>query len=89
VVQADGGYGDTTAFRLGLEQRDLEYVVQVKGTTSAQPAEAVPVTPAYRGRGRPPAVRYSDAPSSLRELALGAGRGAARPVTWREGDAAR
>ena len=34
VVQADGGYGDTTAFRVGRKQRDLEYVVQVKGTTS-------------------------------------------------------
>jgi SRSO17 transposase len=86
VVQADGGYGDTTAFRLGLEQRDLEYVVQVKGTTSAQPAKAVPVTPAYRGRGRRPAARYPDAPASLRELVLGAGREQARPVTWREGD---
>ncbi len=55
MVQADGGYGDITAFRVGLEQRDLEYVVQVKATTSAQPADAVPVTPVYSGRGRPPA----------------------------------
>lgn len=86
VVQADGGYGDITAFRLGLEQRELAYVVQVKASTSAHPGQAVPVTPAYRGRGRPPAARYPDAPSNLRDLALGAGRDAARPVTWREGD---
>jgi SRSO17 transposase len=86
VVQADGGYGDITAFRVGLEERDLEYVVQVKATTSAQPADAVPLTPAYQGRGRPPKARYPDKPSSLRELALAAGADAARAVTWREGD---
>lgn len=86
VVQADGGYGDITAFRVGLEERDLRYVVQVKGTTSAQPADAVPVTPAYRGRGRPPTARYPDKPSSLRALALAAGADAVRPITWREGD---
>lgn len=86
VVQADGGYGEVTAFRLGLEQRDLEYVVQVKGTTSAQPGEAVPVLPPYRGRGRPSTARYPSPPHSLRELALGVGRDSARPVTWREGD---
>jgi SRSO17 transposase len=86
VVQADGGYGDITAFRVGLEQRELEYVVQVKGITSAQPAEAVPVCPAYRGHGRPPVPRYPKAPSNLRELVLAAGADAAQPVTWREGD---
>jgi SRSO17 transposase len=86
VVQADGGYGDITAFRLGLEQRELDYVVQVKATTSAQPAEAVPVTPAYQGRGRPRAAHYPDKPGSLRELAQAAGRDAARQVIWREGD---
>ncbi|MCA1701256.1 MAG: IS701 family transposase [Actinobacteria bacterium] len=86
VVQADGGYGDITAFRVGLEQRELEYVVQVKGTTSAQPAAAAPLAPRYQGRGRPPTARYPDPPSSLRELVLAAGPDAARPVTWREGD---
>jgi len=86
VVQADGGYGDITAFRVGLKERDLEYVVQVKGTTSAHPADAVAVTPAYQGRGRPPKPRYPDKPASLRALALAAGPDAAQPVTWREGD---
>jgi len=86
VVQADGGYGDTTAFRLGLEERELEYVLQVKGLTSAQPAAAAPVAPEYQGRGRPPVPRYPEKPSRLRDLVLGAGREQARTVGWREGD---
>jgi SRSO17 transposase len=86
VVQADGGYGDITSFRLGLEARELDYVVQVKGATSAQPADAAPITPPYSGRGRPRAARYPAPPQSLRELALAAGHQTARPVSWRAGD---
>jgi SRSO17 transposase len=86
VVQADGGYGDITAFRTGLEERDLEYVVQVKGVTCAQPADAVPVAPAYRGRGRPPVSRYLDKPVNLRDLVLAVSREQVRTVGWREGD---
>lgn len=86
VVQADGGYGDITAFRTGLEERELEYVVQVKGLTSARPADAVPIAPEYRGRGRPPVPRYPEKPSNLRDLVLAAGGGQVETVGWREGD---
>ena len=86
VVQADGGYGDITAFRVGLEQRDLDYVVQVKGATSAQPADAAPSAPPYSGRGRRPKPRYPDKPVSLRDLVLAAGRRNVRAVGWRAGD---
>jgi SRSO17 transposase len=84
-VIADAGYGDTTAFRLGLDARGLPYVVAVKPTTSAHPGDAVPARPAYQGRGRPPTSRYPDEATNLRTLALAAGRGALKPVTWRHG----
>ena len=87
VVQADGGYGDTTAFRTGLEDRELEYVVQVKGgQTSARPADAVPVAPDYRGRGRPPVPRYPEKATNLRDLVVAAGREMSCTIGWREGD---
>jgi SRSO17 transposase len=84
-VVGDSGYGDATEFRLGLEERGFEYVLEVDPTASAYPHDAVPVTPTYSGRGRPPAPGYPSKPVSLRELALAAGRGALRQVTWRHG----
>lgn len=58
VVVADAGYGDATAFRLALTEREIDYVVTVKSATSAHAGEAVPETAAYPGRGRPPTPRY-------------------------------
>jgi SRSO17 transposase len=84
-VVSDSGYGDITEFRLGLHERGLGYVVAVKPTTSAYPADAVPTAPTYTGRGRPPLPRYRDEPTNLAGLALAAGRGALRRVTWRHG----
>jgi SRSO17 transposase len=84
-VAADAGYGDTTEFRFGLEQRGLRYVVAVKETTSAHAETATPALVPSSGRGRPPKPRYRDAPSSLRELALATGRDACVDVTWRHG----
>jgi SRSO17 transposase len=84
-ISSDAGYGEITEFRQGLEDRELDYVVQVKPGTSAFAEHVHPVRPDYRGRGRPPAARYRDKPSSLRKLALAAGAERAVEVTWREG----
>jgi SRSO17 transposase len=82
---ADAGYGDAAAFRLGLNDRGLNYVVGISTTLSAQPGDAVPQTKPYSGSGRPPVAKYPDKPRSVKELVLAAGRRAARPVQWREG----
>jgi SRSO17 transposase len=84
-VVGDSGYGDATEFRLGLDERGFEYVLEVDPTASAYPHDAVPLTPAYSGRGRPAAPGYPGKPVSLRELVLAAGRRALRQVTWRHG----
>jgi len=85
LVCADAGYGEITAFRQGLSDRGIPYVVQVKKTTSAFGETVERQQPDYRGRGRPPGARYHAKPSSLEALALAAGPNAAREVTWREG----
>jgi SRSO17 transposase len=86
VVLGDGAYGDNTELRTGLQERELEYVLDVKATTSAYSEDVCPEQPERRpGRGRLPGARYREAPSSLKELALAAGKQAAVAVTWREG----
>jgi SRSO17 transposase len=84
-VVADSGYGDATLFRLGLAERGLAYVVEVDPTATAQPADAVPVTPGYTGRGRPPKPAYPDRPVTFKDLALRAGRHRVRQIIWRRG----
>ena len=86
VMLGDGAYGDITELRTGLEERELEYVLDVKGTTSAYREDVKPTQPTEaRGRGRPPACATAQDPSSLKQLALAAGKQAAVTVTWREG----
>ena len=63
VIAADAGYGDTTAFRQGLSGRNIPYVVAVKASTSAFPADAVPVTAPYAGRGPRATDRYREKPA--------------------------
>jgi SRSO17 transposase len=81
---ADAGYGDITAFREGLTERGIDYIVAVKPATSAHPGDAVLQVPDYTGRGRPSAPSYPK-PSNCKKLVLTAGRAAFRGVTWREG----
>jgi SRSO17 transposase len=85
VILADGAYGDNTQFRHGLEDRGLSYVLDVKGGTSAYAEDVQREQPSYQGRGRPPIARYREDPSSLKELALQAGKKATTTLTWREG----
>jgi SRSO17 transposase len=85
VVLADAAYGEVGEFRLGLEQRELAYVVQVPGTISAYAEEVAPEAVPYAGRGRPPAPRYRRPRSSLRQLVLAASAQAATTVARREG----
>jgi len=85
VILGDGAYGDITELRCGLEERELEYVLDVKGITSAYSEDVQPEQPEWKGTGRPPKPRYREDPSSLKALALAAGKQAAISVTWREG----
>jgi SRSO17 transposase len=85
LVVTDAGYGESGELRLGLEERGLAYVAQVKGTTSAYPEAVAPQVAPYSGRGRRPRARYRTRRSSLAELVVTAGRSAVKTVAWREG----
>jgi SRSO17 transposase len=85
VAVADAGYGDNATFRLELGNRDWQYVLAVKGTTSAYAGDARPVTRTRRsGPGRPPGPVYPSPAVNLRQLAI-AHADQVRPVTWRQG----
>src|SRR6266851_5193223 len=84
VVVSDIGYGDNALFREGLTAAGWPYVVAVKGSPRAHPAEAIPQARPYGGLGRPPRPAYPGPPASLRQLAI-ARAAQIRPVTWRQG----
>lgn len=85
LVCADAGYGEITAFRSGLDDREIPYILQVKAATSAYLSGVQPQASAWSGRGRPPVARYRDKPCSLRDLIVAAGARAAVEVCWRDG----
>ena len=63
-VLGDGAYGDVTEFRLGLQERELQYVLDVKGGTSAYGEGIQPERRSGKGPvGRP---RRATARSRLR-----------------------
>jgi hypothetical protein len=65
VIAVDGGYGDNALFRAALAEREIGYVVQVKGEATAHPLDAEPGLLAYSGLGPRPKVRYRTRPVSL------------------------
>ena len=83
VLLADCGYGEVGEFRWGLDTRQVAYVVEVRGDTSAYPKPVRSTVPAHKGRGRRPRPRYRDQPSSLKQLALAAGPQACVDLIWR------
>lgn len=89
LIVADAGYGEIGAFRQGLEDRQIPYVVQIASTVSAYSEATERSAPPYSGHGRRPVPAYRDAAPSVKDLALAAGRGAFRAVTWREGSKRR
>jgi len=84
VVVADIGYGDNALFRQQLTAAGWHYVVAVKGSPRAHPAEAVPQARPYGGLGQPPKPAYPGPPATLRQLAI-AHAGQVQPVPWRQG----
>ncbi|MGW4126129.1 IS701 family transposase, partial [Nocardia sp. NPDC004711] len=69
----------------GLTDRDLPYVVAVKGSTGVHRGDARPQTPPRPATGRPPTPRYPDPPRTCKDLVLDHGEAALRQVTWRHG----
>ncbi|MDX3175696.1 IS701 family transposase, partial [Streptomyces scabiei] len=84
VVVADAGYGVSTPFRLGLQERGLSYVLALNGKEVAHPENVEPQQPAYGGLGPPTLMRYRTAPRAISALALEADVERFSEVTWRQ-----
>jgi SRSO17 transposase len=89
VILADAGYGADGAFRAGLSELDLAYVVGVQPTLSVwRPGEAPLPPKAWSGTGRPPSLlrrSREHTPLSAKALAQQLPTEAWRTVRWREG----
>ena len=89
TVLGDAGYGDECAFRVGVAELELRYVLSIRSATTVWPPGQAPLPPApWAGRGRPPTrLRRSPEhqPVSVKALALGLPSKAWRSATWRAG----
>ncbi|MFE2274472.1 transposase [Streptomyces lavendulae] len=74
---ADGGYGDTAVFRIGLEGHGLTYMVGISTTTTAQPEDAQLCAAAHAGRGRPLVPAYPEPAHGVKSLVIAAGKSSA------------
>jgi SRSO17 transposase len=83
VVLADAGYGDIGAFREGLDERGLTYVVRVNGQPVVwQPESRPTLKPAAKSKN---GKTYQDEQYPPLPVAEMAKRLSYRKVTWREG----
>jgi len=89
VLTADAGYGQVAAFRTGLVERDIRYVVAVTATTTAHPGDAEPAPVPYAGVGKRPVPRYPAPARTLKDLARHTRVEAVTPVRVRWREAAR
>lgn len=80
LVVADEGYGQDAAFRLGLTDRGIAYVVGIGPGTSLLPATARRSTGPRARTGRRPGPRYRQHKQSARDLVLSAGARACGPA---------
>jgi SRSO17 transposase len=89
VALADAGYGNDTAFRSGLTELGLEYVVGVQGSMTVWAPRTQPLPArAWSGRGRRTKLLRRDGkvkPVKVSELAKSLARRAWKTVRWREG----
>jgi len=89
VALADAGYGNDTAFRAGLTELGLTYVVGVQGSTAVwAPGTAPQPAKPWSGQGRPPKLLRRDdktKPVKVSDLAKKLPRKAWKKVCWREG----
>ncbi|MFE7520427.1 IS701 family transposase [Streptomyces halstedii] len=86
VVVADVGYGVSTPFRHGLQERGLSYVLALTGKEVAHELDMEPHQPGYGGLGPPTLPRYRTAPRSLSLHAVdAAAAGHFTEVNWRQG----
>ena len=85
VVVADAGYGENGLFRTTLTARGIDYVVQVKGSTSVHPGDVIFDAPEYSGFGRPKKPGYRTPAVQAQELAQSLPMTQYRPVSWRQG----
>lgn len=88
-VLADAGYGIDYAFRQGLSDLGLLYMVGVTSAVVVWPPGVQPLPPKpYSGMGRPPVVPRRNAkrqPMSVKALAQGLPDTAWQTINWREG----
>src|SRR6201986_3613532 len=89
IALGDPAYGDETAFRVGVAELGLRYVLGVRSGTSVWPPGYGPLPPApWSGRGRPATRLRRDAehrPVTLTALAMHLPARAWRSLTWRAG----